>query len=419
MNVKKLSLDLAVIGGGVAGMAAAISASHKGIKDIGIFEINDRLGGVLGQCIHAGFGLHTFNEELTGPEYSARFEEMTARQGIKVFLRSPVTELRPDRTMTVVSRDEGILEVSAKAIVIAQGCRERPAGAIGLDGTRPAGVMTAGTAQKYVNMDGYMVGRRVVILGSGDIGLIMARRMTLEGAKVLCVCELMPYSNGLNRNIVQCLQDYDIPLRLSCTVVGLEGKGRLTGVRVAPVDPDTLKPDLSKTELIPCDTLLLSVGLIPETGLAADAGADISSNRGLAVSSDRSTSLPGVFACGNVVHVHDLVDYVAEEGKLAGESAADFVLSNENKSEEFALTLPQNGISYVVPQKISLPADSAELSFRVKKVFNKAKLVCRCNGEVICEKRRSVMLPGEMEKLTIPAAKLTANAVVSVEVEEN
>ena len=197
MNVKKLSLDLAVIGGGVAGMAAAISASHKGIKDIGIFEINDRLGGVLGQCIHAGFGLHTFNEELTGPEYSARFEEMTARQGIKVFLRSPVTELRPDRTMTVVSRDEGILEVSAKAIVIAQGCRERPAGAIGLDGTRPAGVMTAGTAQKYVNMDGYMVGRRVVILGSGDIGLIMARRMTLEGAEVLAVIELMDYLAGL------------------------------------------------------------------------------------------------------------------------------------------------------------------------------------------------------------------------------
>ncbi len=417
MRAKKLNLQLAIIGGGAAGMAAAVEACDRGIKDIAIFEINEYLGGVLGQCIHAGFGLHTFGEELTGPEYSARFEKAVADRNIPVYLKSPVTELHPDKTMTVISRDHGVLEVSAQAIVIAQGCRERPAGAIGLDGTRPAGVLTAGTAQKYVNIDGYMVGRRVVILGSGDIGLIMARRMTLEGAKVLCVCELMPYSNGLNRNIVQCLEDYSIPLRLSCTVVGLEGKGRLTGVRLAPVDPETLQPDLSKTELVPCDTLLLSVGLIPETGLASDAGVNLGTNRGLEVSSARETSVPGIFAAGNVVHVHDLVDYVAEEGKLAGANAAEYILSG-GKAAAQAFTEAGFGIAYTVPSKINLPCHSAELSFRVKRVFRGARLVCKAKGRVLCEKKRSIMLPGEMEKLTVPTEGLCPGDRITVEVQE-
>lgn len=415
-NSKKLHFDLAVIGGGVAGMSAAVRAYDRGVANIAIFEINDSLGGVLGQCIHSGFGLHTFGEELTGPEYSARFEKMVADRGIRVFLRSPVTELRPDRTMTVVSRDFGILDVSADAVVIAQGCRERPAGAIGLEGTRPAGVITAGTAQKYINIDGYMVGKRAVILGSGDIGLIMARRLTLEGAKVLCVCELMPYSNGLQRNIVQCLDDYGIPLRLSCTVVGLEGRGRLTGVRVAPVDPDTLKPDPERSELIECDTLLLSVGLIPETGLAADAGALLGSNRGLSVDDGRETSIPGVFACGNVVQVHDLVDYVAEEGRTAGNSAADFLSGSRPSSGQKAVTHPGNGVSYVVPETVSLPAGEAGLFFRVRRVFRDSTVVCRCGETVLAQKKRAVMLPGEMEKLTVPAECIHGGDTLTVEV---
>lgn len=420
MSEKIKELELAVIGGGASGMAAAIEAYDRGVRSIAIFEINDRLGGVLGQCIHSGFGLHTFKEELTGPEYSARFEKEIRARNIPVYLQSPVTELRPDRTMTVVSRDFGVMEVRARAIVIAQGCRERPAGAIGLDGTRPAGVLTAGTAQKYVNIDGYMVGKRVVILGSGDIGLIMARRMTLEGAKVLCVCELMPYSNGLKRNVVQCLEDYGIPLRLSCTVVGLEGRGRLTGVRVAPVDPETLKPDLQKTELIPCDTLLLSVGLIPETGLGSDAGAKLGTNRGLMVSSKRETTVPGIFAAGNVVHVHDLVDYAAEEGRMAGASAAEFILGQSQFSSGSATTVPGNGVSYVVPTTVGLPSpDGAELFFRVKKVFKKARVVLRAGDRVLCEKKRSVMLPGEMEKLTVPTEGLSDGETVTVEVRED
>ncbi|MBQ1955045.1 MAG: FAD-dependent oxidoreductase [Clostridia bacterium] len=416
MKTKDLFLDLAVIGGGVAGMAAAVEAYDNGVKNIAIFEINNALGGVLGQCIHAGFGLHTFGEELTGPEFSAKYENMVAQRNIPVYLQSPVTELKEDKTMTVVSRDEGILTVHPKAIVIAQGCRERPAGAIGLDGSRPAGVLTAGTAQKYVNIDGYMVGKKVVILGSGDIGLIMARRMTLEGAKVLCVCELMPYSNGLKRNIVQCLDDYGIPLRLSCTVVGLEGKGRLTGVRVAPVDPETLKPDMTKQELIECDTLLLSVGLIPETGLAADAGAELGSNRGIAVNSARETSIPGVFAAGNVVHVHDLADYVALEGQTAGANAARYI-NFASAPSEFAQTLAKDGIGYIVPQKIILPAENAELSFRVKKVFKKSKLIVKVNGNVKLEKKRSVMLPGEMEKITVPLEGVHNGDNITLEVE--
>ena len=321
--------------------------------------------------------------------------------------------------MTVFSRDEGIITVHPKAVVIAQGCRERPAGAIGLDGTRPAGVLTAGTAQKYVNTDGYMVGKKVVILGSGDIGLIMARRMTLEGAKVICVCELMPYSNGLKRNIVQCLDDYGIPLRLSCTVVGLEGRGRLTGVRVAPVDPRTLKPKLDKQELIECDTLLLSVGLIPETGLAVDAGAELGSNRGLAVNSARETSIAGVFAAGNVVHVHDLADYVALEGQTAGANAAAYIKEQTRTVKEFVATSAKDGISYIVPQKILLNTENAELSFRVKNVYKKSKLVVRQNGKKILEKKRSVMLPGEMEKLTLPLNGITHGDEITLEVESS
>ncbi len=416
MNVKTCAL--AVIGGGVGGMAAAVAAYDAGVRDVVIVEIGPALGGVLRQCIHSGFGLHTFGEELTGPEYSARFEQMVAERSIRVFTDSPVMELRPDRTMTVVSKEEGVFTLSAGAVVVAMGCRERPAGAIGIEGQRPAGVLTAGTAQRYINLEGYMVGRRAVILGSGDIGLIMARRMTLEGAKVLCVCELMPYSNGLNRNIVQCLDDFGIPLRLSTTVIGIEGRNRVEGVWVAPVDKDTLKPLTDRKEFIPCDTLLLSVGLIPETELAVNAGVELGKNRGLSVDEKRQTTLPGIFACGNVVQVHDLVDYVAEEGKIAGESAAEYIKGGLSASPGFARTEAGNGISYIVPERINLPAKSVTFNFRVKNVYKSARLICRADGRVLAVKKRSVMIPGEMEKLTANLEGLTENdGTVTIEVE--
>jgi NADPH-dependent 2,4-dienoyl-CoA reductase/sulfur reductase-like enzyme len=416
--MERRKCSIAVIGGGVGGMAAAVAAYDAGVRDICLLEINPRLGGVLPQCIHSGFGLHTFGEELTGPEYSARFEKMVKDRGIKVLLQSPVMELRPDRTMLVISRSEGAFELEAGAVVIATGCRERPDGAINIESRRPAGVLTAGTAQRYINLEGYMVGRRAVILGSGDIGLIMARRLTLEGAEVVCVCELMPYSNGLNRNIVQCLDDYGIPLKLSTTVVGIEGRDRVKGVWIAPVDPKTLKPEYDKKEFIECDTLLLSIGLIPETELAVNAGAALGANRGLYVDEKRQTKIHGVFACGNVVQVHDVVDYVAKEGEIAGQSAAEFV-KNGQRAGAYAEIRAGSGISYVVPGRISLPAKSATLDFRVKNVFKNAQLVCSAGGRELVRKKRPVMVPGEMERLTVNLEGVSEDCgIIEIEVED-
>ena len=325
----KKNVDLAIIGGGPAGMAAAISAYDSGIKDILILERDDCLGGILQQCIHNGFGLHKFNEELTGPEYSWRYESRIRALGIEYKLDTMVTNISPDKEVTYISENEGCVTIHPKAVILAMGCRERSRGALNIAGTRPAGIYSAGTAQKLVNIKGYLPGKRIVILGSGDIGLIMARRMTLEGAKVEMVCEIMPRSGGLIRNIVQCLNDFEIPLRLGHTVVEIHGNERLCGVTIARVD-ESLKPILKTKEYVECDTLLLSVGLIPESELAKSAGVEIDSKTGGAISDDRrETSKKGIFVCGNVHHVHDLVDNVSAEAEIAGRSAAEYIKRGE------------------------------------------------------------------------------------------
>ena len=317
--------DLVIIGGGPAGMSAAVAAYESGIRDILILERDDSLGGILKQCIHNGFGLHKFGEELTGPEYAWKYEQRVHELGIEYKLNTMVLSVSPDKVITATNTEDGIFTVEAKAIILAMGCRERSKGALNIAGSRPAGIFSAGTAQKFVNMEGYMPGKEVVILGSGDIGLIMARRMTLEGAKVKAVCELMPYSGGLARNIEQCLNDFDIPLRLSHTVVQIHGKERLEGVTIAKVD-ERRQPIAETREFIPCDTLLLSVGLIPENELSLGAGIDLDPvTNGPVVDQDRQTCIEGIYSCGNVLHVHDLVDYVSEEAEIAGKSAAEYV----------------------------------------------------------------------------------------------
>lgn len=320
--------ELLIVGGGSAGMAAALAARKNGIQDILILETDPYLGGVLRQCIHTGFGLQTFGEDLTGPEYAGRYQDMMEEEQIPYLLNTPVLEILPDLTVLAISRTEGYLELHPKAIVAATGCRERSAGTIAIPGTRPAGVLTAGTAQRYINIEGYHAGREVVILGSGDIGLIMARRLTLEGAHVKCVAELMPKSGGLKRNIVQCLEDFDIPLLLSTTVAEIHGKERVTGVTLAPVD-ENLRPIREKSWYVECDTLLLSVGLVPETELFSAAGAEIERTNGLKVDDKLMTSIPGLFGCGNVVKVHDLVDRVSRQGELAGKYAAEYILGGK------------------------------------------------------------------------------------------
>ena len=318
-------IDLVIIGGGPAGMSAAIKAYEEGIRDILILERDDSLGGILKQCIHNGFGLHKFKEELTGPEYAWKYEEKVREYNIPFKLNTMVLDITPDKVITATNSEDGIFQLQAKTIILAMGCRERSKGALNIAGSRPAGIFSAGTAQKFVNIDGYMPGKEVVILGSGDIGLIMARRMTLEGAKVKAVCELMPYSGGLARNIEQCLNDFDIPLKLSHTVIEIHGDKRLTGVTIARVD-ENRKPILETKEYIACDTLLLSVGLIPENELSKSANIKLSNiTSGAVVDQNRETSVPGVFACGNVLHVHDLVDFVSEEAEIAGLSAANYI----------------------------------------------------------------------------------------------
>lgn len=412
-------VDVAVIGGGPAGLAAALKARESGAKVL-VIERDRAAGGILQQCIHNGFGLHYFGEELTGPEYAARFlEKVETTDGIEVLCDTMVLEVSAERKIMAVSEKLGLLEVEAGAIVLAMGCRERTRGALNIPGSRPAGVYTAGCAQRLVNLEGYMPGREVVILGSGDIGLIMARRMAWEGAKVKLVAELMPYSSGLNRNIVQCLEDNGIPLKFNHTVVRIHGRERVTGVTVAEVDPATRLPIPGTEETIACDTLMLSVGLVPENELTRQAGVamdDITS--GAVVDERRQTSVPGVFACGNVLHVHDLVDNVSREAEIAGTAAAEFALSGQVRAPKWKI-LPEGGVRYVVPQVLSEAASGKlDLYFRVGNAYKPARLTVMSGDRVLVNRKKQIMTPGEMEKVTVDVTGLTADVRVRVEKED-
>ena len=393
--------DLIIIGGGPAGLGAAVAAKKAGINNLLIIDREPRLGGILNQCIHNGFGLHTFKEELTGPEYSERFIKEVNLLGIPYLLNTMVMDVSPDKTVTALNPDKGLLILKSKAIILAMGCRERPRGALTIPGTRCSGILTAGTAQKLVNMKGYMPGREVVVLGSGDIGLIMARRMTLEGAKVKAVVELLPYSSGLKRNIVQCLDDYDIPLKLSHTVVAIHGKERLEGVTIAAVDSN--RRPLAKTQsYIPCDTLLLSVGLLPENELSRKANVSLSSITGGAiVNQTLQTNIEGVFACGNVLHVHDLVDNVTLESYIAGGNAAHYIKGLCVTENEIPVSATE-GVRYTIPNTLS-PKSTIPVTvrFRVSDVYKDAYTCVYFDNTQVIHKKRRILTPGEMEEIIL------------------
>lgn len=391
--------DLVVIGGGTAGMSAAIAAYENGIRDILILECDDRLGGILNQCIHNGFGLQKFGEELTGPEYAWKLEQRIHQLKIPYKLNTMVLDLRSNRVITASNSEAGIFQIEAKSVILAMGCRERAKGSLNIPGSRPAGIFSAGTAQKLVNVNGYLPGKDVVILGSGDIGLIMARRMTLEGAKVHAVCELMPYSGGLARNIEQCLNDFDIPLFLSHTVVEIHGKDRVTGVTIAKVD-ENRNPMMDTCRFIQCDTLLLSVGLIPENELSKAAGISLSPiTRGAIVDQNRQTSVEGIFSCGNVLHVHDLADYVSEESEITGRAAAQYVTGNVGKI--MSVDIETDGkIRYTVPQRITEKKD-VSVYFRASDVYRNATVRVAAGEGVLLAKKYTKLAPGEMERLTL------------------
>ena len=403
-----MKYDLVIVGGGPAGLAAAIAAKDNGIDSILIIERDRELGGILNQCIHNGFGLHTFKEELTGPEYASRFIAQVEERGIEYKLNTMVMDISNDKVVTAMNSTDGMFTIEAKAVVLAMGCRERSRGALNIPGYRPAGIFSAGTAQRLVNIEGYMPGRRVVILGSGDIGLIMARRMTLEGAKVLAVAELMPYSGGLKRNIVQCLNDFDIPLYLSHTVVDIQGKERVERITIAEVGPDR-KP-IPGTEIhYDCDTLLLSCGLLPENELSKTAGVALSPiTSGPVVNDSLETNIPGVFACGNVLHVHDLVDFVSQEATNAGKNAAKYIKDGEITSAKQIEILPVDGVRYTVPKYIrpEVMDDTLTVRFRVGQVYKGCAIATYFGDELISKRKRPVMAPGEMEQVVLKKSQL-------------
>lgn len=403
-----MKYDLVIVGGGPAGLAAAIAAKDNGIDSILIIERDRELGGILNQCIHNGFGLHTFKEELTGSEYASRFIAQVEERGIEYKLNTMVMDISNDKVVTAMNSTDGMFTIEAKAVVLAMGCRERSRGALNIPGYRPAGIFSAGTAQRLVNIEGYMPGRRVVILGSGDIGLIMARRMTLEGAKVLAVAELMPYSGGLKRNIVQCLNDFDIPLYLSHTVVDIQGKERVEGITIAEVGPDR-KP-IPGTEIhYDCDTLLLSCGLLPENELSKTAGVTLSPiTSGPVVNDSLETNIPGVFACGNVLHVHDLVDFVSQEAANAGKNAAKYIKDGETTSAKQIEILPVDGVRYTVPKYIrpEVMDDTLTVRFRVGQVYKGCAIATYFGDELISKRKRPVMAPGEMEQVVLKKSQL-------------
>ncbi|MBI6039305.1 FAD-dependent oxidoreductase [Clostridium perfringens] len=415
-----MKYDLVVVGGGPAGLAAAYEAHENGVEKILIIERDKELGGILNQCIHNGFGLHTFKEELTGPEYAGRFIDMVEGTNIEVMLDTMVLEIE-DKIIHAINTEKGYLTIEAEAIVLAMGCRERTRGAISIPGDRPSGIFTAGAAQRFINMEGYMVGKKVVILGSGDIGLIMARRMTLEGAKVEAVVELMPYSNGLTRNIVQCLEDYGIPLYLSHTVIDVKGDGRLEKVIIAKVDEN--RQPIKGTEIeFDADTLLLSVGLIPENELSKNAGVELDlRTNGLVVSESMETNREGIFACGNVVHVHDLVDFVTEEAKNAGKNAAKYI-KGKKRLNHFSEIKNGENISYTVPQKFEIESLDGNLNvfMRVRNVFKNKQIVVRDEeGNVIQSFKKPHVVPAEMERITILKDKLkNAKGAITISLED-